>query len=256
MPMRTLVIRRTISIAGAAIGVLVALLVVLAVQPQPEYQGKTVGEWVWDYALTNRQGLHEPPTTAMQHIGPRAVPLLVTELQRQNADFDKHRLKFRLWVAAPNWIRDIMRWSEPPFLGDAYMVRESAATILGSLGAQARPAIPSLRAALNDPTPHVRLQAAYALWQIDHSLAGEMVPILMELHTNQYNFKWYTCLYFGEIGADAKAAIPLVRGALNDSNPNTRANARRALEKLEPAAGNGHRADTNRPPEEAGVRDD
>src|SRR5262249_47650267 len=159
-----------------------------------EYQGKTVREWVWDYALTNRQGFHDPPTAAMLQIGPRAVPLLITELHRQNSDLDTHTLKFRLWFAAPDWIRQEMQWREPPFLGDAYLARESAAIILESLGAHARSAIPNLRAALDDPTPHVRLHAAFALWQIDHTLAGEVVPILMELHTNQYNFVYYTCL--------------------------------------------------------------
>jgi hypothetical protein len=240
--MLTLTIRRTIYIVVAIMVILAALVVVLAALREPEYQGKTVREWVWDYALTNRQGFHEPPTTAMQYVGPRAVPLLVTELQRQNSDLDKHRLKFRLWFAAPDWISQKMQWREPPFLGDAYMLRESAAIILGSLGTQARPAIPSLRAALGDPTPHVRLQAAYTLWQIDHSLAAEVVPILMELHTNQYNFKYYICLYFGSIGEDARAAVPLVREALNDSNPNIRRNAERALKRLEPAETRGQDA--------------
>ena len=238
--MGTLAIRRTICIVGAAIVLLVMLVAMLAVLREPEYQGKTVREWVWDYALTNRQGVLEPPTAAMEHIGPRAVPLLITELQRQNSDLDTHRLKFRLWFAAPNWICQKMQWREPPFLGDAYMLRESAAMILGSLGTQATSAVPNLQAALSDPTPHVRLQAAYALWEIDHSLAGEVVPILMELHTNQHNFKYYTCLYFGKIGQDAKAAIPLVRASLNDSNPNIRENARGALKELEHVELKGH----------------
>src|SRR5262249_43086857 len=153
-------------------------------------------------------------------------------------------LKFRLWFAAPGWIRQKMQWREPPFLGDAYKVRESAAIILGSLGAHARPAVPNLRTALGDQTPHVRLHAAFALWQIDHSLAGQVVPILMELHTNEHHFTYFTCLYFGEIGTDAKAAIPLVRASLNDSNPNISEKARWALKKLEPTDLNGY--DANR----------
>ena len=231
--MPTFAVSRPVYIVAAIIMVLIVFVAVCTGLRKPEYQGKTVREWVWDYALTNRQGSHDPPSAAMQYIGPRAVPLLITELQRQNSGLDTHTLKFRLWFKTPDWIRQKMQWREPPFLGDASQVRESAAIILGSLGARARSAIPSLRAALDDSTPHVRLQAAYALWQIDHSLAGEVVPILMQLHTNQYNFTYFTCLYFGEIGKDANVAIPLVRACLNDSNPNISANARLALKKLE-----------------------
>ena len=40
-------------------------------------------------------------------------------------------------------------------------------------------------------------------------------------------------VYFGSIGLDAKAAVPLLREALTDDNPNTRDNAKTALHKLE-----------------------
>jgi len=213
--------------------VVLVILAVVAMRPEPSYEGKTVREWVWQYAKTNRQGFHEPPTVAMKQMGQRAVPLLITELQRQNPA--THKLRFRMWNASSNWMRTWVhrRMRDPYDVPDAYMIRESAAITLGSLGGEARSAIPNLRVALGDSTPHVRLKAAYAMWQIDHTLASEVVPILVGLHTNSYNFKYYTSLYFGSIGLDAKAAVPLLRETLTDDNPNTRENAKTALQKLE-----------------------
>jgi hypothetical protein len=220
--------RRNIRIAAAAVALAFVWLVFLRSPDEPTYQGKTVRELVWDYAKTNQQGFHPPPTVPIQQMGPRAVPLLVTELKRQNPA--THKLQFRVWGAAPAWVRERMR--NPYDVADAYIVRESAAITLGSLGSEARTAIPDLRVALSDSTPHVRLHAAFAIWQIDHALATEVVPILMELHTNAHNFKYYTALYFGRIGPDARAAIPLLQEALSDSNPNIRANAKRALRQV------------------------
>src|SRR5436190_16724822 len=103
--MPTFAPRRAIYVVAAIMMLVAALVAVLVVLPEPEYQGKTVREWVWDYALTNRQGFHYPPTAEMQHIGPRAVPLLITELQRQNSDPYTHTVTFRTWFAASDWSR-------------------------------------------------------------------------------------------------------------------------------------------------------
>jgi HEAT repeat protein len=219
---------QAIYVISAAI---VLLVVMIAVRREPTYQGKRVREWVWDYTKSNRD-VFQPPTVPMRQIGPRAVPLLVTELKRQNPI--THKLRFRVWNTGPAWLRARMRDSYDD-VRDAYLLRESAAITLGGLGAEARSAIPDLRGALRDSTPHVQLRAAYAMWQIDHSLATEVVPILMELHTNAYEFKYYTTFYFGSIGPEARAAIPLLQEALNDPNPNVQGNARRALRKVEVA---------------------
>jgi hypothetical protein len=229
------IIHNTLKYFGIAAVLVVAGALAIAIRSDPRQDGKTVREWMWEYAKANRQGDHAPTTAAMQKRGSRAVPLLVRELQRQESVV--HRLQLRYYHKLPQWMRK--RMHDPYDVADAYRIREAAARTLGTLGAQARPAIPALQAALKDATPHVQLQAAYALWQIDHSMAGQVVPILMELHTNQYDFKYYTCLYFGEIGQDAKAAIPLVRSSLDHPNPNIRANARRALKKLEAVAAKG-----------------
>jgi HEAT repeat protein len=212
-----------------AASVLAAGSLVVVVQREPRPEGKTVRKWMWEYAKANRQGVHEPPASVMQQMGPRAIPILIKELQRQNTTM--HKLALRYYYKVPNWMRRRMR--DPYDVPDAYMIREAAAMTLGGLGPLAQPAIPTLQSALKDSTPHVRLRAAYALWEIDHALATEVVPILMELHTNAYNFKYSTSRYFGCIGLDAKAAVPLLRETLTDSNPNIRENAKTALQKIE-----------------------
>jgi HEAT repeat protein len=81
--------------------------------------------------------------------------------------------------------------------------REAAADILGRIGPPARPAVPSLLAALKDKTSSVSLISALALAQIDPTRAGPAVPLLADAldtpaaaHALAY------------IGADARAAVP------------------------------------------------
>ena len=224
--MRTIAKRPTIWIVVAVMVLLVALI---ASRRDPSNQNKTVRQLIWEYAKIDQQGFNLPPTAEVKEFGPRAVPLLVTELKRQNPR--THRLQFWAWNKGPEWVRN--RMQDPYEVADAFMIRQSAAKTLGSLGPEAKGSLPDLRIALKDEIPHVKLHAAYAMWQIDHTLADEVVPMLLELHTNTYNFKYFTSLYLGSMGEDAKVAIPLLREMLNDSHSNIRWRAKEALEKLE-----------------------
>lgn len=66
--------------------------------------------------------------------------------------------------------------------GDVVFVREMAAMVLGQMGPEARTAVSGLTAMLEDPHAYARAQAAFALWQIDHST--NTIPMLIaELET-------------------------------------------------------------------------
>src|SRR5207247_1760360 len=157
--------RRVLYLLGP---VVLALMGVLLWRQQPTYGGKTVREWVWQCARTNRHEFRELPTEAIKQMGQSAIPLLAAELRRESTSPDTW---IRIWRAAPKWAqqrasqrirRRIIALHDEPA---PYEIRETAARTFGALGPQGRAALPELRAALGDSVAHVRLRAAYAMWQ-------------------------------------------------------------------------------------------
>jgi HEAT repeat protein len=87
-----------------------------------------------------------------------------------------------------------------------------AAQALGEFGGQAQAAAPALRLALRDPEPQVRVNAAYALWQVDQT-AEAAVPVLSAaLGEADWGSggaaRQRAVMRLGQIASDAKAAFP------------------------------------------------
>jgi HEAT repeat protein len=95
------------------------------------------------------------------------------------------------------------------------LVRFHAAIALGDLGPAGRPVVPDLiRAALWDEDPAVRLEAAMALWKIDRK-GPLVVPALIEALDDANEFIcWIAAECLGQIGPEAREAVPALRQAL------------------------------------------
>jgi HEAT repeat protein len=83
---------------------------------------------------------------------------------------------------------------------------------LGGLGPQAKEALPDLNAALKDPDALVRVHAAGAIWKIEKR-AEAVVPALTDALTggedrNASAGRVPAVHYLGQIGSEAKAALP------------------------------------------------
>lgn len=96
-------------------------------------------------------------------------------------------------------------------------VREARASALGALGSPL--AVPALRAALEDASPAVRTQAAFAL-----SLVGpEGLEALHELEAALFDMepgvRMIAALTLGKHGPRARRALPALRRALEDPEP-------------------------------------
>lgn len=98
---------------------------------------------------------------------------------------------------------------------EAPVVRAGAAQALGLLGAEAKEAVPALTTALlRDRDFHVRVEAAVAVWRIDKR-AGRVMPVLAEaLEVDDEVLRWTAAECLGEMGADARPAIPALQSAL------------------------------------------
>ena len=90
---------------------------------------------------------------------------------------------------------------------------------LGQIGPSAKKATPTLRAALHDSEPGIRLDAANSLWLIDRD-AEEVVPVLAKLlevpteYRYRVNVPATAAYYLGKMGLAAEAAVPELTNAL------------------------------------------
>jgi HEAT repeat protein len=119
------------------------------------------------------------------------------------------------------------------------VLRFHAAIALGKLGGDARPAIPVLiHTALWDEDPAVRVEAAVALWKIDRTGPLVIPALIKALADDNELICWIAADCLGQIGADARPAVPALQQALR--RPFKIALIRRgvalALERIDPPA--------------------
>jgi HEAT repeat protein len=112
-------------------------------------------------------------------------------------------------------------------------VRRQGVGILGEIGPEARAAVPVLKAAMKDKLHPERLPAALSLWRIERSTA-EVVPLLIEALKDKTNAmdRRLAVTIVGQIGPDAKAAIPALIEVLRDADMQLREQVTQALTKV------------------------
>jgi HEAT repeat protein len=95
------------------------------------------------------------------------------------------------------------------------VLRFHAAVALGNLGRDARPAVPALiHTALWDEDPAVRVEAAVSLWKIERN-GPLVIPVLIEaLAADNELICWMAADALGQIGPEAREAVPALRRAL------------------------------------------
>ena len=115
-------------------------------------------------------------------------------------------------------------------------MRGNAAAVLRTFGPEAHAAVPGLQKLLMDHEPWVRFNAALALWNIARQPPS--IPVFVEalkVDDETYFVPRAVCKLFGEMGPAAKEGAPALRELISHWDPNVRALARGALEKVDPA---------------------
>jgi HEAT repeats/HEAT repeat len=114
--------------------------------------------------------------------------------------------------------------------------RWTAAYVLGDMGRQARPALPALAAALNDPSWVVRCQVVESLVYIDPQ--GEQVvgPLVEALHDPEPRVRAEVAKALARLGPAAGPAVRELTNRLKDDVCEVRVHAANALGSIGSAA--------------------
>lgn len=111
-------------------------------------------------------------------------------------------------------------------------VRVAAAEALGSIGGEAKEALPALRDVLQAEDSSLRVNAAVAVWQIEGNATASL-PILLGALRDQDSFvRRETAETLGRLGPRAQAVVPALRTALEDERCAVRQAAAAALQKI------------------------
>jgi len=209
------------------LGAVVGLSVWQAVRlREPVYQGRGLSYWLDGPHREKRGYLDDRARQAIRHMGTNALPVLYKRLRAQDSP-----LKQR-----------VMQWAQKqaviPFRFRSVEQRRSEA-IWGyeALGPLASAQVPSLSATLtNDPSPRVRMAAAWALAHIRPEARMAAPALFRAAQDTDYRVRGPAFLALGRIRPDPELAVPLLVAGLDDPLPTVRANAANALRSYGPQA--------------------
>ena len=171
--------RLRIAFAVLLLGIAAVLTWELAREKEPVYDSKPLSYWIRrPVEITN---LGEAYTMAIPRLDRRALPILIEYLGIKDGSGKRLylRLYLRQYPTLPNWIAKRLPRPMP-----AESVRFNSILALGTIGPDAKPAIPALiRILKGDPNPRVRFPAILALGRIgqkDESVRAALLGALAD----------------------------------------------------------------------------
>jgi HEAT repeat protein len=115
-------------------------------------------------------------------------------------------------------------------------VRHAACYALGKIGPDAKAALPALHKAMESDDPFLQMASVWAALKIspaDRELRKKAVPHLIKAVTDErVHVRLEAVNMLGEMGGDAKEALPALQAALEDDNEDVQAAAAVALEAI------------------------
>lgn len=112
-------------------------------------------------------------------------------------------------------------------------VRKEGILELARMGSVAQPACVALRAMLDDTDPLVQAYAAWALWELDHETLDSVQVLGGLLANSRPEVVELACYSLGNIGPEAKGAIPALKDLRDQSHGLERLRAAEALIRIQ-----------------------
>lgn len=185
-------------------------------KPEPSHEGKSLSEWLQENKVVYNNGaeqLSEETKVALQKMGTNVIPYLVERIGRTNSSFKKE-------------IYDFCKKHDLPDvdLSKVYEEQVRATTALKVFGGEARCAIPSLTALLNNE--ETAFSAACALVNIGPDAMPAMTNALSSTNRITLGAVSYSLRF---AGTNAIQAFPALLANLTNTNPDTRMYSVRTL---------------------------
>lgn len=184
-------------------------------------------------------GVSHNALVALGQIGPAASPALPRIRER----FERSDGWVRLAAAIALWrIQSSHLQSTLPVLIEALQPHAEdmsyiACTVLGEMGPSAASAAPRLIQIATDANHHARIAAALALAKVDPNRALVTLPYLLDLLRDEHGLSRPTAASaLGELGSNAKEAVPLLMAVRDSLDPALRDAASEALKRIGLAA--------------------
>jgi HEAT repeat protein len=190
--------------------------------------------------------LHYSAATTLAKIGPgarAAVPALTAILKdRHNSEQTTAAVAlFRITGKADPGVSVLLRT-----LRDSETGQPDVIAALGEIGSKARKALPLVREMMEEKGGKMRAVSAFGVWRIDRPRVDcgmatdprqKALRVLIELLTRGNSAeRKEAATFLGEIGREARRAVPALITALKDKDLDVRGNAARALGQIGPAA--------------------
>ena len=118
------------------------------------------------------------------------------------------------------------------FTNTATEYRDGIADALASFGNDARPATPILLVASRSQNFSLRMHAAVAVKIIAPETPNALTPLIKDLESPEMYVRQQTIYTLGGLGTNGYEAVPALLKCLSHSDPQTRIDANRALNKL------------------------
>ncbi len=156
---------------------------------------------------------------SLDFFGPAAMPMLLDFLSEEGG-------KGQISTSAAGRLGSytIEANTDAPF-------RCKAAVALGKMGAAAKQAVPDLQKWLTTNEPLLRACVADALWRIEKDVS--VVPVLIAIVNDGPNWSAPAAEVLGEIGPDAKPALPALRKALTSADSRYKQVIEDAIKKID-----------------------
>ena len=212
-------------ILAGMLGVIVAILVWPG-EREPEYQGKTLSEWL-RYPNSDLQ------ETAVRAIGTHALPWLLKWIQKDRPASKSLKVNLRTLLRRESGevpgIPVLKPWLDRPTDDD----RDMGLKGFYLLGPRASSAIPELTRLMNESkSPAVSASALSALGAIGQEALPILVAALDNPQAQNRGNVAYRIATMARRGTDAKAAVPVLIKCLRDKDTEVAEAAARSLGEL------------------------
>lgn len=196
---------------------------------EPKYHGRPISEWVGELNSSENE-VQIRAQTVIAELGPEAVPYLEKAI---NVTGRGKYPKLKEWVtkvteSLPAGIGKPIRrrWGAP----GGYFAGSGASIALAGLREDAKPAIPALLAAMDDPDANVRSHAACALLQIAPDDSALMRQVLTKAANDSENWILSNVSnHFAELPKDSDETVQLFLDIYPKAVPQVQYNVLRAL---------------------------